>query len=140
MKQLVKYKLPLLVFVFIAFLFSACSSDSSDLDKNAKAFIEVVDANGERVPNQTVQVFNEKDYERFSKDNTLLPTDYCHTGANGKVIYEIETSRWFKTGESTQITFVVQFGAGESNYSIWSVGKTFRPGKDQQILIKLARP
>lgn len=137
MKSVFRYKLSsIFVLSLMSIILTACSNDS-DSDANGYAHVEVINAKGEPVPNQAIQVFNEIDFEKFSKDNTIMPTDYCFTGKNGKVVYEIDRFKWFKGSKNTMITFVVQFGAGKDNYAIWSSGKTFRPGQTQNISLKL---
>lgn len=137
MKSVFRYKLSsIFVLSLMSIIITACSNDS-DPDANGYARIEVIDAKGEPVPNQAIQVFNEIDYEKFSKDNRVMPTDFCYTGKNGKVAYEVDRIKWFKGNKNPMITFVVQYGAGKDNYAIWSSGKTFKPGQNQNISLKL---
>ena len=60
----------------------SCSND--DENKNdAQVTVTVVSADGKPLPNEIVQMFDEKTYEEFKKDNRTTPTAYVLTNSTG---------------------------------------------------------
>ena len=123
------------VWAMLIALFSA--GENEDKIADSKAFIKVVDASGAVLSGIPVQVFDEKTYELFEKDNRTEPLSYVRTDKNGAAVYDVQYGSWFTTSRSRQITFVVQNGVGDTNYEIWAVGRTFNPGKNVEIVIQL---
>lgn len=124
------------LFIFISLLFASCSNDDDNKD-NTQIFVTVVSATGERLPNEIVQMFDEKTYEEFKKDNLTDPTTYALTNSNGVAAFVFTYDEWFKSNKDRFFTFVVQYGGGTENYAIWSSGRTIHSGSTTQIELKL---
>ena len=56
----------------------SCSNDD-DNKNDAQVTVTVVSADGKPLPNEIVQMFDEKTYEEFKKDNRTTPTAYALT-------------------------------------------------------------
>jgi hypothetical protein len=84
-----------------------------------------------------VQMFDEKTYEEFKKDNRTTPTAYALTNSTGVATFIFTYDKWFESNKDRFFTFAVQYGSGTENYEIWSAGRTVRPGSVTQIELKL---
>ena len=124
------------LFILLSLLFASCSSDD-DNKSNAQVSVTVVSATGERLPNEIVQMFDEKTYAEFEKDNRTNPTTFASTNSSGVATFVFPYDEWFASSKDRYFTFVVQYGSGTENYSIWSAGRTIRPGEDIRIELKL---
>ena len=124
------------LFILISLLFASCSSDD-DNKSSAQVSVTVVSATGERLPNEIVQMFDEKTYEEFKKDNRTNPTAYTATNSSGVATFVFPYDEWFASSKDRFFTFVVQYGSGTENYEIWSTGRTIRPGSNTQVELKL---
>lgn len=114
----------------------SCSND--DENKNdAQVTVTVVSADGKPLPNEIVQMFDEKTYEEFKKDNRTTPTAYALTNSTGVATFIFTYDKWFESNKDRFFTFAVQYGSGTENYEIWSAGRTVRPGSVTQIELKL---
>ena len=89
------------------------------------------------LPNEIVQMFDEKTYEEFKKDNRTTPTAYALTNSTGVATFIFTYDKWFESNKDRFFTFAVQYGSGTENYEIWSAGRTVRPGSVTQIELKL---
>ena len=125
------------LFLLISLLFASCSSDDDDSKDDARVSVVVVSATGERLPDEIVQMFDEKTYEEFKKDNRTEPIAYSITNSEGVSTFVFSYDEWFKTSRDRFFTFVVQYGSGTENYAIWSSGRTIRPGSTTQIELRL---
>ena len=66
------------LFTLFSLMLISCSND--DENKNdAQVTVTVVSADGKPLPNEIVQMFDEKTYEEFKKDNRTTPTAYALT-------------------------------------------------------------
>ena len=125
------------LFIFISLLFVSCSDDDNS-KADTQVSVVVVSATGERLPNELVQMFDEKTYEEFKKDNLTDPTTYALTNSNGVATFMFSYDEWFKSSEDRFFTFVIQYGGGTENYAIWSSGRTIHSGSKVQIELKLS--
>lgn len=99
----------------------SCSND--DENKNdAQVTVTVVSADGKPLPNEIVQMFDEKTYEEFKKDNRTTPTAYALTNSTGVATFIFTYDKWFESNKDRFFTFAVQYGSGTENYEIWSAG------------------
>lgn len=122
------------ILILISVFLASCSSDDKD---DAQVTVTVVSDKGERVPNEIVQMFDEKTYAEFEKDNTTLPNAVLKTNSNGVVTFTFPYEEWFAAKKDRLFSFVVQYGSGTSNYAIWSVGHTVSPGANIKLELKL---
>lgn len=100
----------------------SCSND--DENKNdAQVTVTVVSADGKPLPNEIVQMFDEKTYEEFKKDNRTTPTAYALTNSTGVATFIFTYDKWFESNKDRFFTFAVQYGSGTENYEIWSAGR-----------------
>ena len=74
----------------------SCSND--DENKNdAQVTVTVVSADGKPLPNEIVQMFDEKTYEEFKKDNRTTPTAYALTNSTGVATFIFTYDKWFES-------------------------------------------
>ncbi len=112
------------LFTLFSLMLISCSND--DENKNdAQVTVTVVSADGKPLPNEIVQMFDEKTYEEFKKDNRTTPTAYALTNSTGVATFIFTYDKWFESNKDRFFTFAVQYGSGTENYEIWSAG---RPG------------
>ena len=124
------------LFTLFSLMLISCSND--DENKNdAQVTVTVVSADGKPLPNEIVQMFDEKTYEKFKKDNRTTPTAYALTNSTGVATFIFTYDKWFESNKDRFFTFAVQYGSGTENYEIWSAGRTVRPGSVTQIELKL---
>ena len=124
------------LFTLFSLMLISCSND--DENKNdAQVTVTVVSADGKPLPNEIVQMFGEKTYEEFKKDNRTTPTAYALTNSTGVATFIFTYDKWFESNKDRFFTFAVQYGSGTENYEIWSAGRTVRPGSVTQIELKL---
>ena len=124
------------LFTLFSLMLISCSND--DENKNdAQVTVTVVSADGKPLPNEIVQMFDEKTYEEFKKDNRTTPTAYALTNSTGVATFIFTYDKWFESNKDRFFTFAVQYGSGTENYEIWSSGRTVRPGSVTQIELKL---
>ena len=124
------------LFTLFSLMLISCSND--DENKNdAQVTVTVVSADGKPLPNEIVQMFDEKTYEEFKKDNRTTPTAYALTNSTGVATFIFTYDKWFESNKDRFFTFAVQYGSGTENYEIWSEGRTVRPGSVTQIELKL---
>ncbi|MFS2981810.1 hypothetical protein [Bacteroides fragilis] len=124
------------LFTLFSLMLISCSND--DENKNdAQVTVTVVSADGKPLPNEIVQMFDEKTYEEFKKDNRTTPTAYALTNSTGVATFIFTYGKWFESNKDRFFTFAVQYGSGTENYEIWSAGRTVRPGSVTQIELKL---
>ena len=124
------------LFTLFSLMLISCSND--DENKNdAQVTVTVVSADGKPLPNEIVQMFDEKTYEEFKKDNRTTPTAYALTNSTGVATFIFTYDKWFESNKDRFFTFAVQYGSGTENYEIWSAGRTVRPGSVTQIELKL---
>ena len=124
------------LFTLFSLMLISCSND--DENKNdAQVTVTVVSADGKPLPNEIVQMFDEKTYEEFKKDNRTTPTAYALTNSTGVATFIFTYDKWFESNKDRFFTFAVQYGSGTENYEIWSAGPTVRPGSVTQIELKL---
>ena len=124
------------LFTLFSLMLISCSND--DENKNdAQVTVTVVSADGKPLPNEIVQMFDEKTYEEFKKDNRTTPTAYVLTNSTGVATFIFTYDKWFESNKDLFFTFAVQYGSGTENYEIWSAGRTVRPGSVTQIELKL---
>lgn len=124
------------LFTLFSLMLISCSND--DENKNdAQVTVTVVSADGKPLPNEIVQMFDEKTYEEFQKDNRTTPTAYALTNSTGVATFIFTYDKWFESNKDRFFTFAVQYGSGTENYEIWSAGRTVRPGSVTQIELKL---
>ena len=124
------------LFTLFSLMLISCSND--DENKNdAQVTVTVVSADGKPLPNEIVQMFVEKTYEEFKKDNRTTPTAYALTNSTGVATFIFTYDKWFESNKDRFFTFAVQYGSGTENYEIWSAGRTVRPGSVTQIELKL---
>ena len=120
------------LFTLFSLMLISCSND--DENKNdAQVTVTVVSADGKPLPNEIVQMFDEKTYEEFKKDNRTTPTAYVLTNSTGVATFIFTYDKWFESNKDRFFTFAVQYGSGTENYEIWSAGRTVRPGSVTQI-------
>ena len=123
------------LFTLFSLMLISCSND--DENKNdAQVTVTVVSADGKPLPNEIVQMFDEKTYEEFKKDNRTTPTAYALTNSTGVATFIFTYDKWFESNKDRFFTFAVQYGSGTENYEIWS-GRTVRLGSVTQIELKL---
>ena len=131
-----KKKTTFYLFTLFSLMLISCSND--DENKNdAQVTVTVVSADGKPLPNEIVQMFDEKTYEEFKKDNRTTPTAYALTNSTGVATFIFTYDKWFESNKDRFFTFAVQYGSGTENYEIWSAGRTVRPGSVTQIELKL---
>ena len=124
------------LFTLFSLMLISCSND--DENKNdAQVTVTVVSADGKPLPNEIVQMFDEKTYEEFKKDNRTTPTAYVLTNSTGVATFIFTYDKWFESNKDRFFTFAVQYGSGTENYETWSAGRTVRPGSVTQIELKL---
>ena len=124
------------LFTLFSLMLISCSND--DENKNdAQVTVTVVSADGKPLPNEIVQMFDEKTYEEFKKDNRTTPTAYALTNSTGVATFIFTYDKWFESNKDRFFTFAVQYGSGTENYEKWSAGRTVRPGSVTQIELKL---
>ena len=124
------------LFTLFSLMLISCSND--DENKNdAQVTVTVVSADGKPLPNEIVQMFDEKTYEEFKKDNRTTPTAYALTNSTGVATFIFTYDKWFESNKDRFFTFAVHYGSGPENYEIWSAGRTVRPGSVTQIELKL---
>ena len=124
------------LFTLFSLMLISCSND--DENKNdAQVTVTVVSADGKPLPNEIVQMFDEKTYEEFKKDNRTTPTAYALTNSTGVATFIFTYDKWFEPNKDRFFTFAAQYGSGTENYEIWSAGRTVRPGSVTQIELKL---
>ncbi|WP_149245107.1 Ig-like domain-containing protein [Bacteroides fragilis] len=124
------------LFTLFSLMLISCSND--DENKNdAQVTVTVVSADGKPLPNEIVQMFDEKTYEEFKKDNRTTPTAYALTNSTGVATFIFTYDKWFESNKDRFFTFAVQYGSCTENYEIWSAGRTVRPGSVTQIELKL---
>ena len=124
------------LFTLFSLMLISCSND--DENKNdAQVTVTVVSADGKPLPNEIVQMFDEKTYEEFKKDNRTTPTAYALTNSTGVATFIFTYDKWFESNKDRFFTFAVQYGSGTENYEILSAGRTVRPGSVTQIELKL---
>ena len=124
------------LFTLFSLMLISCSND--DENKNdAQVTVTVVSADGKPLPNEIVQMFDEKTYEEFKKDNRTTPTAYALTNSTGVATFIFTYDKWFESNKDRFFTFAVQYGSGTENYEISSAGRTVRPGSVTQIELKL---
>ena len=124
------------LFTLFSLMLISCSND--DENKNdAQVTVTVVSADGKPLPNEIVQMFDEKTYEEFKKDNRTTPTAYVLTNSTGVATFIFTYDKWFESNKDRFFTFAVQYGSGTENYEIWSAGRIVRPGSVTQIELKL---
>ena len=124
------------LFTLFSLMLISCSND--DENKNdAQVTVTVVSADGKPLPNEIVQMFDEKTYEEFKKDNRTTPTAYALTNSTGVATFIFTYDKWFESNKDRFFTFAVQYGSGTENDEIWSAGRTVRPGSVTQIELKL---
>lgn len=124
------------LFTLFSLMLISCSND--DENKNdAQVTVTVVSADGKPLPNEIVQMFDEKTYEEFKKDNRTTPTAYALTNSTGVATFIFTYDKWFESNKDRFFTFAVQYGSGTENYEIWSAGRTVRPGSVTQTELKL---
>ena len=125
-------------YLFTLFRLMLISCRNDDENKNdAQVTVTVVSADGKPLPNEIVQMFDEKTYEEFKKDNRTTPTAYALTNSTGVATFIFTYDKWFESNKDRFFTFAVQYGSGTENYEIWSAGRTVRPGSVTQIELKL---
>ena len=124
------------LFTLFSLMLISCSND--DENKNdAQVTVTVVSADGKPLPNEIVQMFDEKTYEEFKKDNRTTPTAYVLTNSTGVATFIFTYDKWFESNKDRFFTFAVKYGSSTENYEIWSAGRTVRPGSVTQIELKL---
>ena len=70
------------LFTLISLVLTSCSSD--DENKNdTQVLVTVISADDKPLSNEIVQMFDEKTYEEFKKDNRTTPTAYALTNSKG---------------------------------------------------------
>ena len=90
------------LFTLFSLMLISCSND--DENKNdAQVTVTVVSADGKPLPNEIVQMFDEKTYEEFKKDNRTTPTAYALTNSTGVATF-IFTSNQTKTDFSLSLS------------------------------------
>ena len=113
------------LFTLFSLMLISCSND--DENKNdAQVTVTVVSADGKPLPNEIVQMFDEKTYEEFKKDNRTTPTAYVLTNSTGVATFIFTYDKWFESNKDRFFTFAVQYGSGTENYEIWSAGRIYR--------------
>ena len=123
----------------MAVLFGSCRNDDTGQPSEADAQVRVtvVSNDGEKMPDITVKMYDEKTYPLFEKDNTVKPNLIANTNAEGIATFNLDYHIWLEQAKSSVFMFVVQFGEGPMNYQLWSSGKIIRPGSTENIEIKL---
>lgn len=116
--------------------FTSCSSDD-DNKGDTQVLVTVVSSDNKPLSNEIVQMFDEKTYEEFKKDNRTTPTAYVLTNSKGVATFIFTHDEWFGSSKDRFFTFAVQYGSGTENYEIWSSGRTIRSGSVTQIELKL---
>ena len=117
-------------------MFTSCSSD--DENKNdTQVLVTVISADDKPLSNEIVQMFDEKTYEEFKKDNRTTPTADALTNSKGVATFIFTYDEWFESSKDRFFIFAVQYGSGTENYEIWSSGRTIRSGSVTQIELKL---
>ena len=112
------------LFTLFSLMLISCSND--DENKNdAQVTVTVVSADGKPLPNEIVQMFDEKTYEEFKKDNRTTPTAYALTNSTGVATFIFTYDKWFESNKDRFFTFAVQYGSGTENYEIWSAGRIY---------------
>lgn len=109
------------LFTLISLVLTSCSSD--DENKNdTQVLVTVISADDKPLSNEIVQMFDEKTYEEFKKDNRTTPTAYALTNSKGVATFIFTYDEWFESSKDRFFTFAVQYGSGTENYEIWSSG------------------
>lgn len=99
------------LFTLFSLMLISCSND--DENKNdAQVTVTVVSADGKPLPNEIVQMFDEKTYEEFKKDNRTTPTAYALTNSTGVATFIFTYDKWFESNKDRFFTFAVQYGSG----------------------------
>lgn len=120
-------------------LLAACDKKGHEPDdKDAVAYITVVDEKGEPQGGMPVLVYDEKGYEKFQQDRNTEPKGFVVTLPDGKVRVRLAYQEWFTAG-NRQVTFVIREETDPDNYRIWAIGRTARPGEELRIDFKLDR-
>lgn len=120
----------------LLFLMSGCSDDEHEV-RDSRVTVTVYDDKGNVIPNVRVKMYDEKQYEAFKRNNRTEPTAAVETDAHGRAVFHLIYQEWFDKEKQRFLMFVVQYGAGESNYQIWSSGSTMDAGKDAQVTLQL---
>ena len=96
------------LFTLFSLMLISCSND--DENKNdAQVTVTVVSADGKPLPNEIVQMFDEKTYEEFKKDNRTTPTAYALTNSTGVATFIFTYDKWFESNKDRFFTFAVQY-------------------------------
>lgn len=86
------------LFTLFSLMLISCSND--DENKNdAQVTVTVVSADGKPLPNEIVQMFDEKTYEEFKKDNRTTPTAYALTNSTGVATFIFTYDKWFESNK-----------------------------------------
>lgn len=117
-------------------LIAACEKEENTW-KESLVTITVYDESGKTIAGIPVKMYDEKDHKAFEQDNLTPPTTSAITNAKGAAQFILPGETWFAKQSQRFLTFVVQEGGGESNYRIWSTGKTIEAGKTVKLEIRL---
>lgn len=129
-------KLLLTSLVLILLTLVGCSNEQ---EKNSDSLIKAIvyDSNGNKLSNINVKLYDEKRYQAFQNDNRTEPIAIIATDNNGIALFPLNYEEWFYKQNERFLTCVVQYGAGESNYRIWSTSRTITPGQHIEFSIYL---
>lgn len=118
-------------------LLVSCQKDDNETRDDARVEVTVLDNDGTKIPAITVKMYDEAAYQEFEKNNLTEPTTSAVTNSEGIATFDLSYDAWFLLQKDRLLRFVVQFGGGNDNYQIWSVGRTVRPGETMKVDLKL---
>lgn len=122
--------------VLTLFTLGSCSNEQEQKsDSLIKAI--VYDNKGNKLSNVEVKLYDEKQYQAFQNNNRTEPIASIATDNNGIALFPLNYEEWFSKQNERFLTCVVQYGAGESNYRIWSTSRTVTPGQHIEFSIYL---
>lgn len=116
---------------------TSCQKDDDETRNDARVDVTVLDNDGTKIPAITVKMYDEAAYQKFENNNLTEPTMSVVTNSEGIAIFTLNYDDWFLLQKDRLFRFVVQFGGGNTNYQIWSAGKTIRPGDTVKMDLKL---
>lgn len=121
----------------VVLLASCHKDDNEETRADARIEVTVSDNDGNKIPAITVKMYDEAAYREFENNNLTAPTTSTVTNSQGVATFNLDYDAWFLLQKDRLLRFVVQFGGGNTNYQIWSAGRTVRPGETVKVDLKL---
>ena len=117
---------------------ASCQKDDNETRDDSQVKVTVLDNDGNKISEITVKMYDEAAYREFENNNLTVPTTSAVTNSQGVATFDLSYDDWFLLQKDRLLRFVVQFGGGNTNYQIWSAGRTIRAGETVKIDLKLS--